>query len=93
MESYLSQSSGISSNNMSVPPLTIQALGRQAADVRAKSDRIILRQAFGTWIASERSKLLAQIHDTRLTRDCLVRWQNKRKSLQTLEGRSYLISR
>lgn len=60
----------------------------QAADVRAKSDRIIVRKAFGTWIASERSKLLAQVHDTRLTRDCLSRWQNRRKSLEKLEGKS-----
>jgi hypothetical protein len=73
--------------------LTIQSLDHQAADMRAKGDRVIQRQAFGTWIASERSKLLAQVHDTRVTRDCLSRWQNKRKSLQALEGRSQHTSR
>jgi hypothetical protein len=83
----------VSASRFVAAVLTRQSLGHQAADVRAKSDRITLRQALGTWIASERSKLLAQVHDTRLTRDCLGRWQNKRKSLQALEGRSQHKSR
>jgi hypothetical protein len=88
VETHLDTNSGEYLASLERRVLIIQSLDHQAADVRAKSDRIILRQAFGTWIASERSKLLAQVHDTRLTRDCLIRWQNKRKSLQTLEGRS-----
>lgn len=68
--------------------LMVQALDRQAADVRSKTDRVILQRAFGTWIASERSNLLASVHDTRLTRDCIHRWRNKRNAIVELEGKS-----
>jgi hypothetical protein len=64
-----------------------QTLDLTADEVRSKTDRVVLRQVFGTWIASERSKLLISVHDTRLTRDCIKRWRNKRKAIAELEGR------
>lgn len=54
--------------------------------LRAQSDAQILRQSFGIWAASERSRLLSTVRDTRLTRECLVRWIKKRHDVERLEG-------
>lgn len=60
----------------------------QSEKLRAKGDAFILKQSFSIWAASERSRLLASVRHTRLTRDCFVRWTNRRENIQHLEGKS-----
>jgi hypothetical protein len=69
--------------------LSFQVLKSQAEVKRAIGDKSLLRQTFGIWVATERSKLLASVRDTRLTRDCFTRWTNRREGIRQLEGMSF----